>query len=70
MKLVYVIYSRHTTANSNYKLHLPASAVDPNFTDLPFCFSHTRCHSYEITEGEKPTCKKCLKEWDNWGKER
>ncbi len=54
MKLVYVI-SRHTTPNSNYKLHLP------NWLNggMPLCGA--KSFSIERTKGEKPTCKKCLK---------
>jgi len=61
MRLVYVI-GRHTSENSNYKTHLPASFVNPAFSDTPLCYSHTRSHTYEITEGNSPTCKKCLDE--------
>lgn len=55
MKLVYVI-SRYTTANSNYKLHIP----NPCNGNMPLC-SSKKAFSIEFTEGEKPTCKKCLK---------
>lgn len=56
MKLVYVI-SRHTTANSAYKLHLPNMQ-----TGQPWCKSHGRSFSVESTLADKPTCKRCLRE--------
>ena len=53
MKLVYVI-SRYTNPNSDYKLHLPDS------NNMPICRSK-KAFSIEFVEAEKPTCKKCLK---------
>ena len=56
MKVIYRIGTR-TTANSNYKLHIPVIA-----TGKPLCHQHGKdksFFSYEHTEG-KPTCKKCL----------
>lgn len=53
MKLVYVI-SKHTNPNSDYKLHLP----DP-YNNKPICRSK-RAFSIEVTEADKPTCKRCL----------
>ncbi len=59
MKLVYIV-SKHTTANSDYKLHLPNFV----FGGQPLCKSHQRSFSIEFTEAEKPTCKRCLKEYE------
>lgn len=55
MKLVYVV-SKHTNANSDYKLHIP----DPYNKLKPMCRSR-ESFSAEFVEGIKPTCKKCLK---------
>lgn len=54
MRLVYII-SKHTSPNSSYKLHIPNSYKN----DMPLCGA--KSFSIEFTEGDKPTCKKCLK---------
>ena len=54
MKLVYVI-SKYTKPNSNYKLHIP----NPHEHGQPVC--GRMLFTIEFTEGERPTCKNCLK---------
>lgn len=54
MKLVYVI-SRHTTPNSNHRLHIP----NPYNQDMPMCGA--KSFTIEHTDTPLPTCKKCLK---------
>ena len=58
MKLVYIV-SKNSTENSNHKLHLPHP-----ITNQPWCKSHLRSFTIEFTEAEKPTCKRCLKEYE------
>lgn len=58
MELLYVI-SKHTTANSNYKLHLRNI-----LTGQPWCKSHLRSATVETAEASKPTCKRCLTEYN------
>jgi hypothetical protein len=57
MKLIYGI-SRYTNANSNKKTHIPDEH------GLPICMQSTnpyRQHTYETTEGDCPTCVRCLR---------
>ena len=53
MKLVYVV-SKYTSANSNYKRHIP----DIHNNDKPLCGA--KSFSIEYDEGQ-PTCKRCIK---------
>jgi len=64
MKLVYVI-SKYTTENSNYKLHLSYAG-----TNQPYCQSHGRSFTTEVTDGIAPTCKRCRAAFDNFERER
>lgn len=59
MRLVYVI-SKHTTENSNYRLHIPHP-----YTNMPLCGA--KSFSVEYTEAPKPTCRKCLRAFKNMG---
>lgn len=57
MKLIYGI-SRWTNANSNKRTHIPDEH------GLPICMksnSPYQQHTYETTDGDCPTCMRCLK---------
>ncbi len=54
MKLVYII-GNHTTATSSYRLHIP-NHLNYNY---PICGA--KSFTIEFAEGDKPTCKRCLK---------
>lgn len=57
MKLIYGI-SRWTNPNTNKRTHIP------NHHGQPLCIKSNnpyRQHTYETTEGDAPTCFRCLK---------